>query len=586
MNRPRFALALPVGRTGAALVFGPLWLLVLPALFAIAMLAAPLVAPALTPGEVLIVATGATLCIVLAVLLHSLAHVACVAALGGALPCDVPVELLGDAAQVWPEEPHVLASVVATASGPVTSLTIGAAALVVWNAQLHALVNVVALFAALVSGGLALLNLAPAWPLDGGRVAYALVARLLGRQLARRLILACSVALWLALSGWGVYLLTLGARFSAEVALGTLAAALLLLLGLRHHQPSGVGPAPPRLRAAAAALAWAGTGALLGALLLASASILPRLEGLYSPGPAVSVEPMVDVPVGRRTAASGELLLTTVVAQTPVTLGQWLYAQFSPAFALVPPERVVPRDVTPRELVQQNLSMLEESEATAIVVGMRLAGEQAELVSTAVAVSSVAPESPSAGLLLPGDIIVSVDGEPTPRAEILRDALGRHQAGDSVRLALLRDGQPVNVEARLMAPAEPGGPARIGVTLQPVGLDVDLAFPVSITTQKIVGGPSAGLMFTLAVYDVLTPDDLTKGWRIAGTGTIALDGTVGPIGGIAQKVAGAEWAGAQYFIVPREHEQDARRAARTITLIPVSTAQEAIAALRALPPKP
>jgi PDZ domain-containing protein len=246
----------------------------------------------------------------------------------------------------------------------------------------------------------------------------------------------------------------------------------------------------------------------------------------------------------------------------------------------------VPRDVTPRELVQQNLSMLEESEATAIVVGMRLAGEQAELVSTAVAVSSVAPESPSAGLLLPGDIIVSVDGEPTPRAEILRDALGRHQAGDSVRLALLRDGQPVNVEARLMAPAEPGGPARIGVTLQPVGLDVDLAFPVSITTQKIVGGPSAGLMFTLAVYDVLTPDDLTHGWRIAGTGTIALDGTVGPIGGSAQKVAGAEWAGAQYFIVPREHEQEARRAARTITLIPVSTAQEAIAALRALPPKP
>lgn len=134
-----------------------------------------------------------------------------------------------------------------------------------------------------------------------------------------------------------------------------------------------------------------------------------------------------------------------------------------------------------------------------------------------------------------------------------------------------------------MGPAEAGGPPRIGIVILPVGLDVQLAFPVSIQTQKIAGGPSAGLMFALAVYDALSPDDLTHGWKIAGTGTIALDGTVGPIGGIAQKVAGAEWAGAEYFLVPREHEAEARNVAKNIKLIPVSTIQEALAALRALP---
>jgi Lon-like protease len=108
---------------------------------------------------------------------------------------------------------------------------------------------------------------------------------------------------------------------------------------------------------------------------------------------------------------------------------------------------------------------------------------------------------------------------------------------------------------------------------------------VRIEAKRIAGGPSAGLMFTLAVYDLLSPEDLTGGWIIAGTGTIALDGAVGPIGGAPQKIAGAEWAGADYIIVPREHAEEARRVARTITIIPVSTVQEAIDALRALPRK-
>jgi PDZ domain-containing protein len=134
----------------------------------------------------------------------------------------------------------------------------------------------------------------------------------------------------------------------------------------------------------------------------------------------------------------------------------------------------------------------------------------------------------------------------------------------------------------LLPAAEPDGPPRIGVSVQSAGYAVDLPFPVQIEPRKIGGGPSAGLMFALTTYNLVTPDDLTRGHRIAGTGTIALDGTVGPVGGVAQKVVAAERAGAEYFLVPRANYASAQHAARRITVVPVANVQEAIAFLRRL----
>ena len=106
---------------------------------------------------------------------------------------------------------------------------------------------------------------------------------------------------------------------------------------------------------------------------------------------------------------------------------------------------------------------------------------------------------------------------------------------------------------------------------------------IRIVPQKIIGGPSAGLMFTLAVYNMLTPEDLTSGRIIAGTGTINPNGTVGPIGGVQQKVVGAELRGAEYFLSPPQNYQDAKAMARNIKVIEVATAEEAIQFLQSLP---
>jgi PDZ domain-containing protein len=125
----------------------------------------------------------------------------------------------------------------------------------------------------------------------------------------------------------------------------------------------------------------------------------------------------------------------------------------------------------------------------------------------------------------------------------------------------------------------------LGVRLQTVVTDTNLPFAVRIVPQKIVGGPSAGLMFALTIYDLVTPNDLTGGRLIAGTGTIDRDGRVGPIGGVEQKIAAAERAKAAYFLVPPENAEAALQVAKQIEVIPVATFQEALAFLQSLPPE-
>ena len=115
--------------------------------------------------------------------------------------------------------------------------------------------------------------------------------------------------------------------------------------------------------------------------------------------------------------------------------------------------------------------------------------------------------------------------------------------------------------------------------------DIQMPFTVDIGSDN-VGGPSAGFMFALAVLDGVTDGDLTRGYYVAGTGTIAQDGTVGAVGGAAEKALAAEEAGAQIFLVPKDDADEAHRWVHTIQIIPIATFDDAIHALCALPPGP
>jgi PDZ domain-containing protein len=291
---------------------------------------------------------------------------------------------------------------------------------------------------------------------------------------------------------------------------------------------------------------------------------------------------MVNVPAQYRHLHKGTFILTTVISQAPILAGEWFVGQFDPAIVILPPEVVVPRNTTPQEQARQDYQMLDDSEATAITVGLRLAGYQTQMIGKGVQVVGILPGSHANGLLKLGDIITGLNGTPIQTTSDLIEQVQAQSASGSVRLQIERNQTQMEVTVLLMAPSSGDSP-KIGISITSAGFDYKTPFPISIVTQKINGGPSAGLMFTLTVYNMLTPDDLTRGLRIAGTGTINLDGTVGPIGGVKQKVAAAEQVGAVYFLCPVDNYADAVLAAKSIKVIKIATAGQAIQFLEDLP---
>jgi PDZ domain-containing protein len=582
--KPKICISL--GRTSIKL--GASWLIVAPAcLWAIAAIYIPIFGPTLKRAQALAVASAIMLLIGTSFILHAAAHALAARITRSQIPSSIPLYLFGDAAQTWPAAASARREALVALAGPLASLLLAWLAYRVWEAQLHPYLDLIMLFLAFFNGGVVAVNLTPAFPLDGGRLLRVIVWGLLRLPTrTTRLALASGYAIAAGLAGWSIFLIAQGARFSLPTGGATLASAGLVLLALRM-QPAWEWDRPA-LSNRSSVPGRLVRGFIAGLLVLGmlgfTVSLVPTNNGLEAPGVAPSVEPMVRIPPEHHYPSAGRFILTTVALQTPVLAGEWLYGQFSPAIEIVPPERIIPPDMTPHQYAQQQYRMLDESMTIAIAQGLRLAGYDVQVESRGAAVVSLLPDSAAKGILSPGDVIVALDGYPIQTTSELIDRLKAYDPHATVYLKIERDGRPLEVEVSLLSPAEPGGPPRIGITVELAGFEARLPFSVQIVPEKIVGGPSAGLMFTMAVYNLVTPEDLTGGRTIAGTGTINLDGTVGPIGGVQQKVAGAELAGAEYFLSPPQNYEDARSAARRIQVVKVATAEEAIRFLRSLPP--
>jgi PDZ domain-containing protein len=570
------------------MTLGASWLIVLPvSIWAIGALYVPITAPFLTPLETWSVTTAIVLLSAVCLIAHGWAHLRAARRANSDVPAHLPLYLPGDAAQVWPAAVTTRQETLIAAAGPALNLLLAGLAYLVWNVQLNPTLNVISLFLVSFNGSLAVVNLAPFFPLDGGRLVRAIGWGLLARPAwATRFGWRLGVLFALMLAAWGVILIAQQARFSWPTGLGTLCMAGLILTPLivqpawQWNRPEPPAPARWSIILVRGPLA----GLLIFTLLSLTISLVPTNHGLEAPGVALDVEPMVEVPAEHRYPSTGHFLLTTVFSQTPITVGEWLLGQMSPVINLVPPEQIVPADTTTQEMALRNFRMLDDSQVAAVAVGLRLAGYEVTINGLGARVLSVLAESPATGILQPGDVIIELNNETINDVAGLIARLKAHTAPDTVQLQIERNDQSLELAVGLMPPAEPGQPPRIGITVEEAGFETDLPFPVQIKPQKISGGPSAGLMFTLTVYDLVTPGDLTGGHTIAGTGTINLDGTVGPIGGVHQKVAAAEYTGAEYFLSPPENYDDAHSVARQITVVKVASAAEAIDFLRSLPP--
>lgn len=281
--------------------------------------------------------------------------------------------------------------------------------------------------------------------------------------------------------------------------------------------------------------------------------------------------PVVEIDGAESDATAGELRMTTVSVRSGMTLAQALSRWLTTDDTLVPIEQVFPPDLSPEEVEQANKQAFTSSEAAATVAAMNHLGRPVEIV-----VADTIPESAATGRLLSGDVIVGVDGQGVDKPGQVQEIVRAKKPGEEVTLELRRAGQPVTETLELGANPHDGKIAMLGVYMnsQPVnGLEV------SYNLQDI-GGPSAGMIFSLAVIDKLSPGELNAGRTVAGTGTIAEDGTVGPIGGIEHKVRAAAEDGVELFLAPAANCREALQGQRgDIVVAQVSTLDDAITAM-------
>ncbi|HVN16938.1 MAG TPA: PDZ domain-containing protein [Anaerolineales bacterium] len=562
--------------------FGFAWLIIAAgAIWAIVTYYLPVIGGTLTKTETLIAIPIIVILLLASVVAHVLAHLWVAHLTCTKIPFEVELFVFGDAAQSWSEATSVWHETLAAGAGLVFNLLFGGLAYLLWNAQVNDFVGVIVILVGGFNAWMFIVNLIPAFPMDGARLMRVALRGLLPSELVNRLLRYLGFVVCAVLTGWGIFLLSQHSRFSLQTGVITFLLVLLLLDGLRLPSRESIS----RTRNKFEFLRAAGAVFLFLCLLLSSSILLLTNDGLEAPGVSLPVESMVNVPAQYRHQHSGSFYLVTVISEAPITAGEWVLAQVNPAIRIVPPETVVPQNTTPQQQAKQNYQMLDDSEATAIAVGLRLAGYPGTLVGKGVEVSDILPESHANGILQSGDVITALNGTPIQTTDDLVKQVQAQAPNASVRLQIQRGGSELTVTVPLMPPASSNDSPKIGIAIQSAGLDFNPPFPVSIQTQKIEGGPSAGLIFTLTVYNALSVDDLTGGQKIAGTGTINLDGTVGPIGGVKQKVFAAEAVGAKYFLCPVENYADAVSVAKTIQVVKIATVEEAVSFLHSLPPQ-
>ena len=328
------------------------------------------------------------------------------------------------------------------------------------------------------------------------------------------------------------------------------------------------------------------------AVLLGFSLFVPTNYYVTRPGSAVALGPVIDVEGGTKTESGGSFMMTTV-RMGVANLAWYVYARLSENAELMPKEQVVSEGEDNEDFVRREQAAMDNSQKVAEAVAFRLAGYEVAIEKEGVWVLGTIEGLPAKEVLQVGDVITAVNGVRTVEARQLQELLGARKAGETVDVTYIRDGQEETVALKLGV--LPGSAtAGIGVRTD-TKQDIRIPREVTIASQGI-GGPSAGLMMTLEIYDQLRTDiDLTKGYRIAGTGTIALDGTVGRIGGVQHKVVAADSAGAEFFFAPddlpdehsnyREALKAAERIGTSMKIVPVRHVEDAIAYLQKQPQK-
>jgi PDZ domain-containing protein len=328
-------------------------------------------------------------------------------------------------------------------------------------------------------------------------------------------------------------------------------------------------------------------------MALVSAALFIRLPYYtLSPGSSRATEPLISVQDAPTYEDGGAIDFLTVSLRQATAAE--LIAAWTDSAVEVESEEDLFGKQSESENHDINVRMMADSKDAATYQALTRLGYAVTSTGTGAVVASVQPDGPANGVLTRGDVIVAVQGAPIMLNSELVAALGSGTPGSLIELAVQNfDGSdPRSIEVRLGA--RPDDPARGYLGISAFTRDLTFDFPVTVTINSgAVSGPSAGLAFTLGILDVLSPGSLTGGLHIATTGTMDLNGTVGPVGGVHQKVVAARRSGAELMLVPASELDEARRYAGNLRIEPADSLDQALAVLATvgggdsvLPPKP
>ncbi|MBV9411741.1 MAG: PDZ domain-containing protein [Acidimicrobiia bacterium] len=307
-------------------------------------------------------------------------------------------------------------------------------------------------------------------------------------------------------------------------------------------------PQPPRRRRR-----WWLVPVILLAIALIAGMFIRLPYDTIAPGSSRQVNDVVLVKGGPSYPPKGQILETTVSVRERVTPYEVLFGWLSPDIDVIS-EKQIRGNTPPKQYEQENVEAMSDSKKVAEAVALQHLGYNVVQGDGAV-IRDVRPNTPAATVLKPGDIIKTVDGKPISIETQAVDAIHAHKPGDHVTMSIVRGNAPPQPVVATLA--SQGGQPFLGVTLETSGLQFKLPFDINIDSGDVVG-PSAGAAFGLELLDHLTPGELTGGGKVAVTGQLYLDGTIGEIGGVAQKAVTVRRSGASIFIVPRANYKEAK----------------------------
>lgn len=304
--------------------------------------------------------------------------------------------------------------------------------------------------------------------------------------------------------------------------------------------------------------------------IIIAGNFVPTGYTVIGPGVALELDELVEVESGYD-FSKGTFMLTSISSRDTNPWQLIFYLLFKPAhYEIVHKSLIIPPGMDMEEYIEIQEEEMKSSKQIAKYVALKLAGYEPKIEGGGAKIEEVFENSPSRGILQPGDIIIGLDGKEVHTSNHLVELLREKSVGEKVQVNIKREKEIKTFEVTTTGLEDfPQVPA-LGIIISPVTPRFEFPVAIKIKTENIIG-PSAGGMFALEILNQLTEENLTGGRRIAGTGTISLTGRLGEIGGVKQKVVTAERHGASIFFCPAGNYDQALESADKIQVVAAET---------------